>query len=190
MTKAVIFDCFGVIYPNTHGLLERKYPTKDDKRRAEIADLQKRVDMGYMSRDAFLDQLATALGVKRQEIDEFLARPYTVDTELLEYIKMLKPKVKTAMLTNVGKGSLEKIFTQSMPMSDYFDEVFVSSEMHLIKPHPEAYRYAAEKLNVKEVDCVFIDDSTVNVQGAEGVGMRGIVYTDFKSMKSRLKELL
>ncbi len=48
---------------------------------------------------------------------------------------------------------------------------------HLVKPMPEIYQLLCDRYSLDPKDSVFIDDSPVNVEGAERFGIRAILYT-------------
>lgn len=54
---------------------------------------------------------------------------------------------------------------------DLFDDVFLSHEMHLAKPAPEIYREVLRRIGSAGSDCLFIDDSTANVDAAQKEGI-------------------
>lgn len=190
MIKAVIFDCFGVIYPDTLSLVERPYLSKGDARKEAIRSLRRQSDKGLISRDDFWDGAAKILDIPRSEIDTQLAKVQGADWDLLEYIKKLKEAYKTAMLSNVGRGFLERIFNKEHPQEDYFDVVLASADIGHMKPHEQAYVTVAEKLSLEPRECIFIDDLEKNVAGAQKVGMRALLYTDFNKLKTDLENLL
>lgn len=67
---------------------------------------------------------------------------------------------------------------------DSFDGVMVSSDVHLIKPDTRIYELLCSAYDLKPEECVFIDDRPENVEAAERVGMKGIVFTgDFAIVK-------
>lgn len=81
---------------------------------------------------------------------------------------------KTALLSNTwgGESQLREVF------KGLFDEVLLSHEVGLRKPQPEIFLLAAGRLGIDPVDCVFVDDVKVNVEGAQAVGMTGVWHTD------------
>ncbi|HSX45206.1 MAG TPA: HAD-IA family hydrolase [Candidatus Saccharimonadales bacterium] len=113
-----------------------------------------------------------------------------IDESLLDYIKKLRPKFKTAMLSNIDRDFLAKIFNKSHPKDEYFDFAAASSEIGYTKPDPEAYQIVCQKLGVEPSECVFIDDMKSLADGARAVGMQVIVYHDFEQMKNELEPLM
>lgn len=61
---------------------------------------------------------------------------------------------------------------------DFFDGVMVSSDVHLIKPDTRIYELLCETYALSPEECVFIDDRPENVEAAERVGMKGIVFDE------------
>lgn len=72
---------------------------------------------------------------------------------------------------------------------DLFDAVVISGEVALRKPGPEIYLLAAAKVGVPPERCVFVDDFKVNVEGAEAVGMTGVLHKEVDRSLSILSEL-
>lgn len=190
MIKAIIFDCFGVIYPDTLTMVQHTYLKNDIAKQQKIREVRKVCDRGEMSRDDFWDEVARIFNIPRAELDVELDKVRGADWELLEYIKDLKKNYKTAILSNVGAGFIERIFDHDRKQQDYFDVLAVSGQIGTLKPDPKAYLYTADKLGIEPSDCVFIDDKKRMVEGAEQVGMQGIVYTSFDDFKNGLEVLL
>ena len=62
-------------------------------------------------------------------------------------------------------------------LSDLFDKIYVSSELHMVKPDPAFFRHVLADQGVPPEKAIMIDDRVKNVQGAESVGMHGLLYT-------------
>lgn len=58
-----------------------------------------------------------------------------------------------------------------------FEDVVVSGREHLLKPGPEIYRLLCARNGLRAEDCLFIDDSPANVEGARAVGMAAHPFT-------------
>ncbi len=108
---------------------------------------------------------------------------------LLDFIKAeLKPRYKLAIISN-SSGSWQKRLLMPPDLA-LFDEVILSSQEGLEKPHPSIYELAAQKLGVAPAQCLFIDDTPGHCAGAQAVGMETIVYKDFEQMKAQLEALV
>lgn len=63
-----------------------------------------------------------------------------------------------------------------VPGSKFFDGTLISADVKLVKPQREIYDLLCSKFSLKPEECVFIDDSAANIEGAEVAGMSGIVF--------------
>ena len=61
-----------------------------------------------------------------------------------------------------------------IPFLSGFDGIVVSGDERLLKPDPAIYRLLLDRYGLEAEDCVFIDDSKANVEGAREVGMHAI----------------
>lgn len=91
--------------------------------------------------------------------------------------------IRTALLSNSWGGRdypLEQL-------REIFDEIVISGQVGMRKPDADIYRYTAAEVGVREDGCVFVDDFSVNVEGAEAVGMAGILHRDPTTTIERLE---
>ena len=98
-----------------------------------------------------------------------------LDTELVEFVRSLRPRYRTAILSDAWPG-VRDVFTQMFGLDTAVDEIIISAEEGIAKPDPRVFRIAAERLGVRPQEAVFVDDRPDNVQGARAVGMRGIQF--------------
>lgn len=70
---------------------------------------------------------------------------------------------------------------------DGFVDAFVSScYVHIRKPDVDIFRLALDIAQVPPAHVVFIDNTPMFVEIAQGLGMRGIVHTDCKTTRTKL----
>lgn len=75
-----------------------------------------------------------------------------------------------------------------IPGSEYFDGTLISADVKYVKPEPEIYRLLYKKYGLIPEECVFIDDSVANIEGAERTGMPGIVFHgDAAELREKLR---
>ena len=75
-----------------------------------------------------------------------------------------------------------------IPGSEYFDGTLISADVKYVKPEPEIYRLLYKKYGLIPEECVFIDDSAANIEGAERTGMPGIVFHgDAAELREKLR---
>ncbi len=77
-----------------------------------------------------------------------------------------------------------------VPASKFFDGTLISADVKLVKPQPEIYRLLCDKFSLVPEECVFIDDSTSNAEGAYFCGINALVFHgDAHEMRLKLNEL-
>jgi putative hydrolase of the HAD superfamily len=74
-------------------------------------------------------------------------------------------------------------------MAAYFEAMFVSAELGLIKPDPEIYRVTARELGIPLEQMVFIDNKRTNVDAAIALGVTGHVFTTVAELRAFLESL-
>jgi putative hydrolase of the HAD superfamily len=67
-----------------------------------------------------------------------------------------------------------------------FDQRTFSCELRISKPAPEIYKHCLRDLDIAAEDALFLDDRPDNVQGAEAVGLHGILFTSTRDLATQL----
>ena len=66
----------------------------------------------------------------------------------------------------------------------------ISADVKLLKPDPQIYRVFLNRFSLKAEECVFIDDTPINVEGAIHEKMAGVVFDmDVDALKQNLRAL-
>lgn len=186
MIHAVIFDCFGVL---VHGSLDHLRSLAPPERLAELNDLSHNSDYGYVSEKEYLQGVGDLLGCSAQEVYDIIHAQYVRNEEMIALVRSLRGQYKTALLSNVGRGVIAGLFTQE-ELESLFDVVVLSSEVGMVKPHPDIYELVAQRLGVVSSECIMIDDIPANTAGAEAAGMQGKVCVTPLECAAELREQL
>ena len=101
----------------------------------------------------------------------------TLNTELASYFGGLRPRYRTALLSNSFVGARERE-QERYGFGDITDLIVYSHEVGMAKPDPRIYRLTCERLGVRPKQAVFLDDQADFVDGALETGMRAILYED------------
>ncbi|MDQ2973415.1 MAG: HAD family phosphatase [bacterium] len=187
MIKAVIFDCFGVVITDTLESTYTRFGGDFQKDLKEIIEICRKSDKGEISSSA--PYFAQLLGVTESTYTTAIAEGRIVNQELLDYVNELKKDYRVAMLSNVGKGRLPQIFGEGF-LEKYFELIVASGDIGYAKPEASAYEYVAEKLGVRLDECVFTDDRPEYIEGAVGVGMKTILFSNLEQFKKDLTRIL
>ena len=94
---------------------------------------------------------------------------------------------RVALLSNAGFDFSDPF--RHSPMAEFFEAMFVSAEMGLIKPDPEIYRVTARELGIPLERMVFIDNKKINVDAAVALGVTGHVFTTVAELRTFLESL-
>jgi len=186
MTRAIIFDCFGVLRPDVLHLAYQRFGGDIEADAEFIADTLYASHIGAISSSAPV--FAKQLGVTEEEWMQAITEDGN-DRQLLDYILELRKNYKIGVLSNVGKDGLLRYFTRA-ELDTHFDTVVVSGEIGFAKPEPQAYGITAERLGVRNDACIFTDDQPDYCEGARAVGMQAIRYKNFTQFQRELEALL
>ena len=96
---------------------------------------------------------------------------------------------KLYLLSSISKGFAESY--NKVPWIDslfsLFDGIVLSGTIGIVKPHREIFEHLLGKYSLNAEECVFIDDSQKNIDGAEAIGIKGYL---FDGDATRLREFL
>ena len=151
------------------------------------------MDMGLETEDSFEPKLRTRLPERLREKAVRMMRNWAVPRRMVPGMEALVRRLKDSgygiyLLSNASVAQPE--YWNRLPVSRYFDGTLVSAFVKTVKPTPAIYRLFTEEFHLKEEECVFIDDTPLNVAGAVACGWKGIVfYGDAAQLEEKLKEL-
>lgn len=189
MIKAVIFDFFGVLVGDGFDATYRQAGGDPEKDRQFIEDLLNQANSGQISVDDFRAKICQKLNITVNKYEEAISQAETPNQALLDFIKQLKRRYKTAILSNVNTGGLERRIERRI-LEEHFNVIVASADVGYMKPQSEIYNLTAGRLGVKPQECVFIDDRLGYVEAAKAVGMKAILFRNFGQMKTELVRLL
>lgn len=186
--RAVVFDCFGVLYTGTLTVLADL--CKNDEHKKAVRDASKALDHEFLTFDDFAKQVAPLVQLSPEEVRRIASEPTSRHRGVFAYAKELKQRgYKVAVLSNFGRDSISQLFTPE-EREELFDVIVASGDIGVTKPHISAFEAALGRLNVAPGEAVMIDDWFRNIEGAKEAGMQGIVFTSLLDCKRQLEELL
>jgi glucose-1-phosphatase len=198
--KAVLFDLGGVIVrteyqaPRQH-LAERFGMDYEDIDKLVFAggnhSSHARATIGEITEEEHWHNVLRVLKRPFSEYqsirDEFFAGD-VIDHTILDYLRSIKPKYKTGLISNAWSGLRNYILREKF--DDAFDYMIISSEVHAAKPSEEIFHIALKQLGMSPNEVVFVDDFIQNIEACQKVGMKGIHFRDVESAMKQLKALL
>ncbi len=190
--QAVFFDLGGVIVrtefqsPRQH-LAERLGMDYEDLERLVFeSETSRLASLGKIQEEEHWQAIARHLH-RPEEAERLRAEFFAgdvIDWTLIDFIRSLRPHRKTGLISNAWSGLREYIVRHKF--QDAFDQIIISAEVGMVKPQAEIYRLAAAQLGVRPEESLFVDDFPANIQGAQQVGMIGIL---FRTPEQALREI-
>lgn len=147
---------------------------------------------GEMSLDSHWEKVSKALNVEVEEIPA-LRREFfegdVLDEDLVDYVRGLKSKYQTALLSN-ALANLRTLIFEDWEIDDAFDDIIISAEVGMVKPGKQIFRLALQRLGVEPTEAVFIDDWIKNIEAAQAVGLHTVHFQDPRQTRQELDALL
>jgi len=194
MITTIIFDVGGVLvkgdskdfFEKTAEYLDVEKPDMEKKKEV-WNDMQR----GKISLQEAIKRIleTTISNEEMEEIVDIWGENWKLDEDMVEFAKNLKKNYRLFILSNVDRESIEKFKDLHLKSLNFVEEKFHSWKLGMIKPDREIYEYVLEKIGAKPEECVFIDDRPENIEGAEKVGIHGIVFKNKEQLKNDLKIL-
>ena len=112
------------------------------------------------------------------------SKPYP---EMIELIRGLKAKfgLKIAVVSNEAR-ELNAYRIQKFKLDGFVDAFVSSSFVHVRKPDADIFRLALDIAQVPARQVVYIENTPMFVQVAEGLGIQSILHTDYRSTCAKL----
>jgi len=113
----------------------------------------------------------------------------TVGGAILPVVDMAQ-RLKAAgyRLHGLSNWSEEKFrqVRQKFAFFNLFDSILVSGEVKLAKPDPRIYQVFLQRIGQPAADCLFIDDSAVNIAAARKLGFGTILFESADQLEQEL----
>ena len=196
--KAVIWDLGGVIVRT-----EDHTPRKQLAEELDISieklyhlvfsgPMGTQAQLGEIGQEELWENLRQELSLEHDRmprVKELFFAGDEIDQALVETIRLMRPKFKIALLSNAWRD-LRSYLENEWEIADIFDEMVISGEEGVMKPDPEIYQFAIDRLGVPPDACVFLDDFEHNIEGARACGMHGIHFQDPETALAALSSLI
>jgi putative hydrolase of the HAD superfamily len=104
-------------------------------------------------------------------------------------MKHCQENFQTAILSNAGDRT-RTLMEEGYNLDKYVDEIIISDEEGVIKPDPEIYKIALDRVGANAETSLLLDDTMENVLSARQMGMRAIQFINNEQSLSMMSELL
>lgn len=116
-------------------------------------------------------------------------------TERLHFLLDLRKDFHLGLLSNTNPFMMQltdspRFSSDGLPISHYFDSLFLSYQMKACKPDEKIYRMALERDGLMANETLFVDDSLKNIEGARKLGIHGLHVLSNSDWREALTSLL
>lgn len=197
MIKNVIFD-IGKVLTNVDFLRSIRNYTNTEEQAIRVHEAISKddtwayFDKGTKSTEEIVEKLvandpevgeytrAFVLGMK----DLFFAYDFTD-----AWIQSVKEDGKGVYILSNWPEHVYEQFKDEMWFLDKVDGYILSYRDKVIKPEAEIYNLLLDRFGLKAEECVFVDDRKENTEGAEAVGITGVLFETKEQVEADLRAL-
>ncbi len=180
--SALFLDVGGVLLTNGWGRSSRRAAAEEfglnyddlDERHHLTFDTY---EEGKITLDEYLKRVvfSTSRDFSRDKFKEYMfgrSQPLAAN---IDYFRKLRRKydLKVVAVSNEGE-ELTNYRINAFGLDDLFDVFISSSFVHVRKPDEDIYRIALQAAHVVPQEVVYVDDRSLFVEVAEGMGISGI----------------
>lgn len=182
MLKTIIFDCDGVMFQSREAnrryynslLAHFGYPDMDGNELEYVHVHNVTDSVNHIFRN-HADQDIREVHLHRQQIayTPFL-KFMEMEPDLIPFLDTVKSRYNLAIATN-RTDTMEALLWE-FTLQDYFGKVMTASNSRKPKPAPDPLLEIADHFSCSIVECIYIGDSTVDEETANGCGMTLIAF--------------
>src|SRR5208337_3246015 len=199
MKKATAITCLfldvgGVLLSNGWDHHARKRAAKNFK--LELAEMEDRhhltfdtYEEGKLTLEEYLDRVVfyQKRPFTRDQFRRFMftqSRPYPKMIDLVAQLK-IRYGLKVAVVSNESR-EVNAFRIREFKLDRFVDTFISSCFVHIRKPDADIFRFALDIAQAPAQHVVYIENTPMFVQIAEGLGIRSILHTDYKSTCAKL----
>jgi len=184
MIQAIIFDIGGVLVRTENHdqrrALEARLGLADRESEAIVfgSDMGTKAQRGDITDEELWAWVGQRLNLDEDNLAAFRNSFWAgdvLDTALVEFIRALRPRYQTAVISNATDG-LQAALAHKFRITDAFDLIVGSATEKVMKPDPEIYMRTLARLGRTPEEAVFVDDFAHNIEAARALGLHTIHF--------------
>jgi HAD superfamily hydrolase (TIGR01509 family) len=174
-TKVAILDAMGVMYSVGDDVKDLLCPFIADKGGTndidKIARLYMAASLGNMTSNEFWQ----AAGVAPDLEDEYLQR-HKLTEGLIEFIDAINSRGGEVWCLSNDLSEWAKKLRNRFKLGRYIRGFIISGDVGFRKPDPAIFQHLLKRIKVNAVDAVFVDDNLKNLDTANDLGFKTILF--------------
>lgn len=200
MQKTIVWDVGGVILRTENHQPRQKLAQSFNLSEHQLAQIffgdddDLRAQKGLLTSEQHFKNVAKKLNIQEKEIAEFKRQFFAgdlIDQEIIKWIQENRSKYQITILSN-AMDELRNELKEKHHISHFFDQIFISAEMGLVKPNPQIFHTLISQLGKLPQNIFFIDDNIDNIKAAQKIGINTIHFINrtqaIDELENKLKE--
>ena len=192
--KAVIFDFGGVLIDWNPYYLYRKVMTNDTEIERFLQEIHFNewnysfdqgypIALGVKEMCRLYPQRADLIRIYDERWMETLGTTFDANIDLVKKVKAAGTPIYG--LTNWSNEKFELVRAM-FPFFNLFADIAVSGLEKIAKPDPRIYQNLLNRNHLQANDCLYIDDSEVNIRGGRALGLQTVLYQSSQQLRQEL----
>ena len=176
----ILIDMYGVILEESKGKFipyTFNYFDKSEherlKRKFKEEQLFTRAGLGEFTSDEFLAKLGYE--DTQYHMRDYIKNCLTMDNGFVPFAEKYYKQYDFVLLSN-DVSQWSSYITEYHQLNKYFTEKIVSGDVGCRKPEKEIYELTLKRIGKRPEECLFIDNSVKNLEVAEELGIRSILF--------------
>ncbi len=198
MIKNIVFDMGEVLIHYSPRHILGCLPLREADRDLLLREVFHSLEWIQLDRDAISYEDAVAAMCARlpeclhEAVEQVVNGWWNIDLRPVRGMEPLLAELKSMgygiyLLSNATLRQEE--YFDRIPGSRYFDGKIISAQIRLLKPQPEIYEALFRTFSLKPEECFFVDDLSINIEGAYCAGMPGAVFDgDIQRLRRALNQ--
>ena len=122
-----------------------------------------------------------------EELNLWDARMWTTQNPLMLgwQLKLQERGILTAILSNMG-DNVHANMQREFDWLARFDALVWSYQLGMAKPAPAIYLHVLKELGTRPDETLFLDDKLVNIEAAQALGIKSIVFSTVEKLREDL----
>ncbi len=197
MIRTCLFDMGNVLVFFSHDRMCEQLGRLCDRSAADIRTLliesgiQWNYERGQLSGEQFRDwfQTATDCDVTMAAVNQAGSDIFCLNEPIVPILDQLKQSgMRLVLLSNTCQSHFDWIH-EHFDVLSRFDDFVISCEVGAMKPEPEIYQAAIQKIGCRPEECFYTDDIPQYIAAGRAHGLQAEVYTDVPSLIRHLQAL-
>jgi 2-haloacid dehalogenase len=120
-----------------------------------------------------------------ERYEESIGGPIAASVEILQKLHMAGYR-----LYGLSNWPAEKfqVVRHKFDFFNWFDAILISGEVHLAKPDPRIFHLLLDRISRAAAECLLVDDSNTNIQTAQSLGFRTILFQSPQQLQDELHQ--